>query len=81
MTIEQVTTFLAWNTLINIGILLFATAFIVAGRDWVMSIHSRLTGVAVDDLPRLYFQYLAGYKIAIIVLCLVPYLIVRLVMS
>lgn len=77
MTLEQLTTFFAWNSAINIGLLLLATLFLTVMRDWVMGIHSSMTGVDKADLPKLYFQYLAGYKLLVLVFCVVPYIVLR----
>ena len=41
--------------------------------------HSALFGLDEKDLGRAYFQYLAQYKIAIIVLNIAPYLALRII--
>ena len=80
MTLDQLTTFLAWSSVVHIAFLLFATFMLFALRDWAMGIHSAMLGVDRVDLPRLYFQYLAGYKLLILVFFIVPYLVLRLLM-
>jgi len=79
MTIEHLTAFLAWCTLINFGILIFSAIALMLMRDWVIKIHSGWYGVPEADLPGIYFRYLATYKIAILVFNLVPYLALRIV--
>jgi hypothetical protein len=80
MTLEFWTEFLGWMTLVNGVLLIVATLFLAIARDWIMGMHTALTGVDRRDLPKQYFSYLANYKIAIIVLNLVPFLILRLAM-
>jgi hypothetical protein len=80
MTVEFWLEFLGWMTLVNFGILMFATVFLALFRGWAMSIHSAMTGVDQAALPTLYFSYLGNLKIAWIVLNLVPYLVLRIAM-
>lgn len=73
--------FLGWNSVINIGFLLLATALLIAMKSSIQALHSRLLGVSVSDLPALYFEYLGRYKLLIIVFNLVPYIVLRLIAS
>ena len=79
MTIEILTKFLGWVSVINIAILLFSTLGMIIMRGFVTRIHSKLFGLDEKDLGRAYFQYLAQYKIAIIVLNISPYLALRII--
>ncbi len=79
MTIETLTKLLGWISVINIAILLFSTLGLVAMREFITKIHSKLSGLDEKDLGRAYFQYLAQYKIAIIVLNISPYLALRVI--
>ena len=79
MTIDQLTSFFAWCTLLNIGILLLAAISLTVLRDWVIKLHASWYGVSEAELPSIYFKYLAYYKIAIFVFNLVPYLALRII--
>ena len=79
MTLEQLTSFFAWCTLINFAFLIFATAWLMLARDWVMKTHEQMFGVPKADLPQIYFKYLAYFKVAAIVFSLTPYLALRIV--
>ncbi|MEP3046057.1 MAG: DUF6868 family protein [Roseibium sp.] len=79
MTLDQLTHFLGWCSLPNITILLFSTVFLYAFSEPVQKIHSRLFDLEESSLPRIYFKYLAGYKILIIVFNLVPYISLRII--
>jgi hypothetical protein len=79
MTLEQLTSFFAWCTLINLGFLIFAAAWLMLARDWVIKTHARMFGIPAVDLPKIYFKYLAYFKIAAIVFSLTPYLALRII--
>lgn len=78
MSIESLTTFLGWCSVINIAILLFSTLMMIIMRDLAVKIHSGLFRVAPEALPMTYLQYLGNYKIAIIILNIVPYIALRI---
>jgi hypothetical protein len=77
MTIDTLTTFLGWCSVINIGVLLFSTLMMIVVRDFAIKLHSRLFGVNPEELPIIYLQYLGNYKIAIIILNIVPYIALK----
>lgn len=77
--IETTTALLGWCSLINIGLLAFFALTIVAGKRWLAELHASLFGLDPARLNTIYFNFLALYKILIIVFNLVPYLALRLV--
>ena len=77
-TIETLTEFLGWCTVINTGLLLLSTAMLMTMRGVLVKIHAKMTGVSEADLLRLYLEYLGNYKILIIILNLVPYITLRI---
>ncbi len=79
MTIDALTELLGWASAINIAVLLLSTLGVIAMRGAIARIHSKLFGLAEKDLGRAYFQYLAQYKIAIVVLNLVPYIGLKII--
>jgi hypothetical protein len=78
MTLELLTIFLGWTALINIAVLLFSTVMVLAIRERISKIHAKLFGLDQADVGRAYFQYLAQYKIAILVFNIAPYLALRI---
>jgi hypothetical protein len=78
MTMEELTAFLGWTSVINIAVLLLSTLVLIAMRGGIAKIHSQLFGLDEKDLGRAYFQYLAQYKIAIIVLNIAPYISLKI---
>jgi hypothetical protein len=58
--------------------LLVASLALMTMRDTIAGIHSRMLGVSKDDMGLAYVQYISSYKIAVIVLNIVPYFALRL---
>lgn len=79
MDITQLTVFLAWCTAINFVLLLLATIALISLRGLATRVHGALFGLPQIILQEQYFQYLAQYKIMIIMFNLVPYLALRII--
>ena len=48
-------------------------------ENTIMLIHQKMLGMSETDLSKVYFQYMAQYKIFIFIFNLVPYLALRVV--
>ena len=77
-TLEAVTAFFGWTTVINFVLLFVSSVMVITIRGAISRIHGRMFGLETADLSRAYFQYIAQYKIAIIVLSLTPYIALRI---
>ena len=77
MNIEATTEFLGWCTVINVGLLVLAAFAMMTMRRFMIKVHSTMFNLSEENLSRAYFQYLAMYKIAIIVFNLVPYIALK----
>ena len=77
-TIEAMREFFGWCSVINIGLLLLATIKLVLFRGPISCIHAKMFNVDESDLSRAYLQFLAQYKIAILVFCVIPYFALRI---
>ena len=73
--------FFGWCAVINFVILAATTILLTFMKDMISGIHSKMTGLSHSDLSVVYFQYLANYKIAILVLNLVPYIALKLIIQ
>ncbi len=78
MTLDTMTTFFGWTTILNFGFLLATTVALVAFRPAVVRIHNSLTDLSEMDLNRAYFGYLSNYKVLALITSLVPYLALKL---
>jgi hypothetical protein len=79
ITIAQLTVFLGWASLINIGLLLFSTLMVVLCRDWAVGIHSKMFNLDPATVPKMYFEYLGQYKVLVLVFNVVPYIALRVI--
>ena len=78
MSIETIREFLGWCTVINLGFILFATVKILLIRDWASKIHAKMFRIDEESVRQTYFQFLAIYKVAFVVLNLVPYVALQI---
>ena len=77
-TLEAVTAFFGWTTVINFVLLFVSSIMVITIRGAISRIHGRMFELETADFSRAYFQYIAQYKIAIIVLSLTPYIALRI---
>ncbi len=77
-SLETITAFFGWTTVINFVLLAVASLTVIAARESIARLHGRMFGLESADLSRAYFQYIAQYKIAIIVFSLTPYVALKL---
>ena len=70
---------LGWCTVLNMGVLLFASLYVTVLAEPIKRIHGRMFGLPEEDLSKTCFQYLAQYKIAIFVFNFAPYVALRIV--
>lgn len=78
MGFYEFTMFLGWCTVVNIGILVFATLFLILFKRFVIRFHSQAFGIDASELPKIYFNYLANYKIVVLVFNFAPYIALKI---
>ena len=59
MNMEYVRTVLGYCTLINFGILLFSSVFLIFLQDKISSLHARVFQIDQEAVRMMYFNYLA----------------------
>jgi hypothetical protein len=77
-SIEALTRFFGWCAVINISFLILATFFVTFMRGLAVNLHTKMFALSEEDILRAYFQYLAQYKIAALVLSVVPYVSLKM---
>ncbi len=78
MDLFQLESFLGWCLVINVGILFLSGLILTLCRMPIMHFHSRLMGVSKEGLAAIYLQYIAIYKIAIVLFNFTPYIALKL---
>lgn len=79
MTIEILTKFLGWSTLINMGLLTVWFLVLVYAHDWVYRLHSKWFKLSVERFDAILYAAMAFYKISIYMFNLIPYLVLHIV--
>ena len=78
-SLDAFTGFLGWCSVINLGMLAISSLALVLMRGPITASHGKMFGLSEADLSRAYFQFLAHYKIIILVFNLVPYIALKIV--
>ncbi len=73
LDISTVISFLGWCAVLNIGLLVFSAFILVVFNTQVKTLHVKYITLDSADLNTIYFSFLGRYKLAIIMLNLVPY--------
>ncbi len=76
--LQTLTTFLGWCSVINVIALLVASLMLILLRNFVAGIHGKMFGGSAEEISLAYVHFLANYKIAIIMLNIVPYVALRI---
>ena len=78
LSLEQFTALFGWMLVVNLALYLLAVVAVLGLRDWIVDMHARFFGLEPALIPIQFYQYLARYKLLIIVFNLVPYLALKL---
>jgi Zn-dependent protease len=76
--LSTITVFLGWCTLINTGILLYASFMLIIFNAPIKKLHRKILHLPSEKIDELYFNFLAKYKLIIIVFNLVPYFALKI---
>lgn len=77
MSIETLQTFLGWNLIIHTGMLLIVVLMLTLARSFMIKMHQSMFALSDEQLLRVYFNFIAAYKILVIIFVLVPYVVIR----
>ena len=79
MTLEVVRDALGWCCVINFGFLMWWSLLFMFAHDWMYRMHGRWFKLSVEQFDGIHYGGLAFYKVAILMLNVVPYLALRIV--
>ncbi|QSH40199.1 hypothetical protein P0136_00930 [Lentisphaerota bacterium ZTH] len=71
---EVLREFLGWSLLLNIALMILSVIVILPFKRAFAKLHAKMFGISEKQVLRGYYQFMTYYKIAIIVLNLVPYI-------
>jgi len=76
---NEIKNVLLWCTGLNYAILFIWFGVFVFAHDWMYGLHGRWFKLSIETFDAIHYAGLAGYKIAIILLNLVPLIALCLV--
>jgi len=77
-SMETLTTFLGWCSVINIGLLILAGLSWMALKDIVGPLATRLFGVAEAEMKVTFLRILLQYRIGIVLFNIVPWIALKI---
>lgn len=77
MSLDQVTEFFKWMTIINIFFLLISTLLVYLLKNFMYKIHGQLFDLTPKQVAVVVYSYLGIFKIFVIIFNLVPYIALR----
>ncbi len=78
MSIEFLTTFLGWCTVVNIGVLVIAIVMLGAMHDFVGNLTARIFGISSEDAKKGIYIVVQQYRLAVFFFNLVPYVVLKI---
>ncbi len=79
MDLDRLQDFLLWSLLVNAGIYLISLVGVLSLRRFMRQIHAKLFGVSEETANKVIYQYLAIYKLLLIVFNLVPWIAIQII--
>ena len=74
MTVETLTEFFLWCSVINLGIYIVWVLFILLAPDFIYRVQTKWIPISRETFTVVMYSFMGAFKIVIIVFCLVPYL-------
>lgn len=78
ISIEVLAEFFGWCTVINIGIYLLTVSALSLFRGVAYRINASIFSISEEAVARVSFQYVGAYKLALTLLCFVPYFALKI---
>ena len=79
MTVEIICEFLAWCSVINVGLLIFWLLWFTLAHDFVYQMHGKWLKLSVEQFDAIHYAGMTFFKICIFLFNVVPYIALRLV--
>ena len=77
-SIETLATFFGLCAVINLGIILLGVLFFAVAHEWVGRISAKLFGVTNEEAKATFFRVFQQYRLALVVLNIVPYIALKI---
>ena len=79
MTIEQLTDFFMWCTIIGGGLLMLSTFMCMAMKNMIAKMHSKFFGLSPEAVKPIVYGYIGLFKILWLVFAAIPWIALLIV--
>ena len=79
MTLEQLSEFFKWMTIINVAILVLSSVLVMILKNAMCRMHGKMFGIKEEAVAIIAYSYLGMCKIVVIVFSIVPYVSLQLI--
>ncbi len=79
MTIETLTAFLMWCTILNVGLLFLAFVMLTFSGDMTYRIHTKMFPMPRETFNVLIYSFIGMYKIFVFVFNIVPWIALTII--
>jgi hypothetical protein len=79
MTIETLTAFFMWCSIINAALLIFSFIICTAGRNLIHHFHGKLFHMSDETFNAILYSWLGAYKIIIFTFNIIPYIALSII--
>lgn len=79
MSVDLLRGFLGWCAILNMGVFLWWFLFYMLAHDWLYAFHGKWFKLSQEQFDGIHYAGMAGYKIAIWLFVIIPYLALRIV--
>ena len=77
--LNSFTAFVGWCALINMSLLAVMAISVAVAGEWMAGIHASMYRVSPERLPEIYFNYLAHFKLVVLIFNITPYVALKLI--
>jgi len=81
MTVPVARDLLFWCSIIDVGILVLWFLFFTFAHDFTYRVHGRWFSLSKENFDALHYALMGMFKLAVIMFNVVPYLVLRFVLS
>ncbi len=78
MDVSKLRTFLGWCCVLNFGLILISSLFLLAGPDWLNEMLAKFLSIPSEGFSGLWFTAIGLYKVLVLVFNLIPYIALRI---
>jgi hypothetical protein len=79
MTIETLTQFFMWTTILNMGFLIYAFVLLAFTGDFVYRIHNKWFPMPRDSFNVVVYSFIGFYKLLVLILCVIPWIALAII--